>query len=115
MDNNFYNERRARHKPQQQQTGFMTRIIIVQFVLSMLITGILFLSCRGDGGLSQSLKAYYKQICKTDIAVSEIIDNVKRVTSETFSPRVQEEKIKEETNTGEATDTSPVFLFVNDI
>lgn len=112
MDNNFYNERRERHKP-KQQNGFMTKIILTQLVLSLLITGILFLVCRNDSNLSQNIKSFYNGICKTDIAVSEIFDSFKNVVQETFSPNIEDSTGETEPKTGEKADFSPVFLTVN--
>lgn len=112
MDNNFYNERRERHKP-KQQNGFMTKIIITQLVLSLIITGVLFLVCRNDSNLSQNIKSFYSGISKTDIAVSEIFDSFKSVVQETFSPNVEEPSGETESTTGEKADFSPVFLTVN--
>lgn len=113
MDNNFYNERRERRKPQEKQSGFMTKIIITQFVLSLLITGVLFLVCRTDSNLSQNIKSFYQGISKTDIAVSEIFNSFKNVVQETFSPNVEEPSGETESTTGEKADFSPVFLTVN--
>ncbi len=113
MDNNFYDERRERRKPQEKQSGFMTKIIITQFVLSLLITGILFLVCRTDSNLSQNIKSFYQGISKTDIAVSEIFNSFKNVVQETFSPSVEEPSGETESTTGEKADFSPVFLTVN--
>lgn len=113
MDNNFYDERRERRKPQEKQSGFMTRIIITQFVLSLFITGVLFLVCRTDSNLSQNIKSFYQGISKTDIAVSEIFDSFKNVVQETFSPSVEEPSGETESTTGEKADFSPVFLTVN--
>ena len=112
MDNNFYNERRERHKP-KQQNGFMTKIILTQLVLSLFITGILFLVCRNDSNLSQNIKSFYNGICKTDIAVSEIFDSFKNVVQETFSPNIEDSTGETEPTTGEKADFSPVFLTVN--
>ncbi len=112
MDNNFYNERRERRKP-QQQNGFMARIIIIQLVLSLIITGALFLICRTDSNLSQNIKSFYQGISKTDIAVSEIFNSFKNVVQETFSPNVEESSGETESTTGEKADFSPVFLTVN--
>lgn len=114
MDNNFYNERRERRKS-QQQNGFMTKIILTQLVLSLLITGVLYLVCRNESNLSQNIKSFYSGICKTDIAVSEIFDSFKNVVQETFSPSVEIEDGAGETEstTGEKADFSPVFLTVN--
>lgn len=112
MDNNFYDERRERRKPQQEK-GFMTKIILTQLVLSLLISGVLFLVCRNDNNLSQNIKSFYSGICKTDIAVSEIFDSFKNVVQETFSPSVEESTGETESTTGEKADFSPVFLTVN--
>lgn len=113
MDNNFYTERRERRNPQPQQTGFMTRIIIIQLVLSLLITGALFLICRSDTNLSQNIKAFYVGICENDIAVSEIFGSFKNVVKETFSPSVENATGETTNTTGEKVDFSPVFLTVN--
>lgn len=113
MDNNFYNEKHERRKPQEKQSGFMTKIIITQFVLSLLITGVLFLVCRTDSNLSQNIKSFYQGISKTDIAVSEIFNSFKNVVQETFSPNVEEPSGETESTTGEKADFSPVFLTVN--
>lgn len=113
MDNNFYDERRERRKPQEKQSGFMTKIIITQFVLSLLITGVLFLVCRTDSNLSQNIKSFYQGISKTDIAVSEIFNSFKNVVQETFSPSIEEPSGETESTTGEKADFSPVFLTVN--
>lgn len=112
MDNNFYNERRERHKTKQEK-NFMTKIIITQLVLSLIITGVLFLVCRNDSNLSQNIKSFYSGISKTDIAVSEIFDSFKSVVQETFSPNVEEPSGETESTTGEKADFSPVFLTVN--
>ena len=112
MDNNFYNERRERHKAKEGK-GFMTKVIVTQLVLSLLITGFLFLVCRTDSNLSQNIKSFYSRICKTDIAVSEIFDSFKNVVQETFSPNVEESTGETESTTGEKADFSPVFLTVN--
>lgn len=113
MDNNFYNERRERRKPREKQSGFMTRIIIIQFALSLIITGVLFLVCRTDSNLSQNIKSFYSGICKTDIAVSEIFNSFKNVVQETFSQNIEESSGETETTTGEKAVFSPVFLTVN--
>ena len=112
MDNNFYNERRERDKAKEEK-GFMTKVIVTQLVLSLLITGFLFLVCRTDSNLSQNIKSFYSRICKTDIAVSEIFDSFKNVVQETFSPNIEESTGETESTTGEKADFSPVFLTVN--
>ena len=115
MDNNFYEVPRERRRTSENQKSknFMTRIIITQLVLSLIITGVLFLVCRTDSNLSQNIKAFYSSICETDIAVSEIFDSFKNVVQETFSPSVEESTGETETTTGEKAVFSPVFLTVN--
>ena len=91
----------------------MTKIILTQLVLSLLITGIVFLICRNENNLSQNIRTFYSEICKTDIAVSEIFNSFKNVVQETFSPSVEEAMGETESTTGEKADFSPVFLTVN--
>lgn len=93
----------------------MTRIIIIQLVLSLAVTGVLFLVCRTESNLSQNIKTFYSGICETDIAVSEIFGSLKNVVKETFSPSVETEEAsgETETTTGEKAVFSPVFLTVN--
>ena len=115
MDNNFYEVPRERRRTSENQKSknFMTRIIITQLVLSLIITGVLFLVCRTDSNLSQNIKAFYSSICETDIAVSEIFDSFKNVVQETFSPSVEDGAGETDSTTGEKADFSPVFLTVN--
>ena len=115
MDNNFYEVPRERRRATENQKSknFMTRIIIIQFALSLLITGALFLICRTDSNLSQNIKSFYSGICETDIAVSEIFDSFKNVVQETFSPSVEDGAGETDSTTGEKADFSPVFLTVN--
>lgn len=117
MDNNFYTERRERRRTSENQKpkSFMTRIIIIQLVLSLAVTGVLFLVCRTESNLSQNIKTFYSGICETDIAVSEIFGSLKNVVKETFSPSVETEEAsgETETTTGEKAVFSPVFLTVN--
>lgn len=117
MDNNFYTERRERRRTSENQKpkSFMTRIIIIQLVLSLAVTGVLFLVCRTESNLSQNIKTFYSGISETDIAVSEIFGSLKNVVKETFSPSVETEEAsgETETTTGEKAVFSPVFLTVN--
>ncbi len=96
MDNNFYEKNYVRKKEEKNQ-NVMTKVIIVQLVLSLLVSGILFVVCRTDGELSQNIKSYYNEICKTDIAVSTIFSEFKGVVKQTFAP-----SIIEESTTGES-------------
>ncbi len=118
MDNNFYEnrERRQRNKREIDNKSVMTRIIVVQLVLSLMVTGILFSICRKDNALSQNIKIFYATICERDMSVSEILDVFKKVAKTTFSPSVQEETTAQgETNndtTGEKASFSPVYLTV---
>ncbi len=114
MDNNFYEVPRERRKVQKtKQPYFMTQVVVIQLVLSLLITGVLFLVCRTDSNLSQNIKSFYNEICKTDIAVSKILGSLKNVVIETFSPSIEESTGETETTTGEKVNFSPVFLTVN--
>lgn len=114
MDNTYIT-RRERRGQTEKQKGFMTKVVIVQLVLSLLITGILFLVCRTDTNLSDNIKSFYSEISKTDIAVSQIWGSIKNVAKETFSSNVKEEATgeTEESTTGEKAVFSPVFLTVN--
>lgn len=75
MDNNFYEYRREpRPRKEEKTKNFMTKVVVVQLVFSLMISGFLFLICRNDGDLSQGIKSFYEGICEKDIAVSEILD-----------------------------------------
>ncbi len=87
MDNNFY-ERPQRTKAQKRNENVMTKVIVVQLILSLVFSGVLFAVCRTNNDLSNSIKAYYNEICKTDISVSGIVDVFKGVVKETFSPSI---------------------------
>ncbi len=121
MDNNFYEYKRETRprKTDDKSRNIMTKIIAVQLVLSLLISGFLFLICRNDGDLSQGIKSFYSGICENDMTVSEILDVFKNVTKSAFAPTIGEEETEKatgETNndtTGEKADFSPVFLTVN--
>lgn len=123
MDNNFYEYRRGpRPRKEEKPKSIMTKVIAVQLVLSLLISGILFAVCRNDSDLSQGIKSFYASVCKKDITVSEILDVFKNVTKSAFSPSIQEEETEKNetaagetdvTQTGEKADFSPVFLTVN--
>ena len=92
MDNNFY-ERQTRTKRSEKPKNAMTRVIIVQLVLSLAISGILFVICRTDSNLSNNIKTYYSEICKTDISVSGIVDVFKGVVKQTFAPTIHSEGV----------------------
>lgn len=120
MDNNFYEYKRE-NRPRntgEKKKNILTGIIAVQLVLSLLISGLLFLICRNDGDLSQGIKSFYSGICEKDMTVSEILDVFKNVTKSAFAPTIEEEteEAAGETNsdtTGEKVNFSPVFLTVN--
>ncbi len=116
MDNNLYATRRERREQAEKQKNFMSKIIVIQLVLSLAITGVLFLICKTDTNISKNIKTFYADMCKTDIAVSEIWGSIKNVAKETFSSSVEENKATgetEESTTGEKAVFSPVFLTVN--
>lgn len=120
MDNNFYerNTERKRTKVKEKQKNVMTKVIAVQLIMSLIISGILFAICRTDSNLSQNIKAFYSEISKTDIAVSSIFGVFKNVVKQTFAPTLQSEETTEnavgETNSesGEKAVFSPVFLTI---
>lgn len=110
MDNYYYdrNTTSQKKKAKDKQKNFMTRVVVVQLVLSLAISGVLFAICRTDSNLSGEIKHFYSEICKTDIAVSSILNVFKNVAKQTFSPDVQSEEITEE-DSGEMVSFSPVF------
>ncbi len=119
MDNYFYdrNTKGAQNKTKEKPKNFMTRVVVVQLVLSLAISGLLYAICRTDGNLSSEIKNFYNEICEKDIAVSSILDVFKNVVKQTFAPIKHEEMTKEavgETNeeSGEKVIFSPVFLTV---
>ena len=118
MDNYFYDRNTTRKdKTQEKSKSFMTKVVVVQLVLSFVISGLLFAICRADNNLSSGIKSFYNEICEKDIAVSSILDVFKNVAKQTFAPIKQEETTKEsvgETNeeAGEKVTFSPVFLTV---
>ena len=95
MDINFYDRNTSRGKKQEKQKSAMTRVIVVQLILSIVFSGILFAVCRTDSNLSNNIKAYYSEICKTDIAVSGIVDVFKGVVKQTFAPTIHIEDVTE--------------------
>ena len=116
MDNNFYERSSTRNKKREQKKqNVTTKVIIVQLVLSLVVSGIIFVVCKTDSNLSKNIKSYYTEISKTDIAVSTILDVFKNVAKQTFAPTIIEEIASGETteDSGEKTDFSPVFLTVN--
>ncbi len=119
MDNNFYEyKRESRPRKEEKPKNLMTKVVIIQLVLSLLISGLVFLVCRNDGDLSQGIKNFYSGICEKDMTVSEILDVFKNVTKSAFAPSVIEEETENgtgetTTKTGEKADFSPVFLTVN--
>lgn len=123
MDNNFYEyKREPRPRKEEKPKSIMTKIIAVQLVLSLLISGLIFAVCRNDSDLSQDIKSFYAGICEKDMTASQILDVFKKVTKSAFAPSIQEEETEENetaagetdvTQTGEKADFSPVFLTVN--
>ena len=116
MDNDFYERSSIRNKKREQKKqNVMTKVIIVQLVLSLMVSGIIFAVCKTDSNLSQNIKSFYTEISKTDIAVSTIFGAFKNVVKQTFAPTIIEETASGETkeDSGEKADFSPVFLTVN--
>lgn len=95
MDNDFYERKSRKNNNSGKKQNIMKNVIIVQLVLSLLISGIVFAVCKTESNLSQNIKSFYKEISKTDIAVSEFLDVFKNVVKQTFSPMVDEEVASE--------------------
>lgn len=133
MDKNFYEPRsqpRARRvNPKEKPKNAMMRVIAVQFVLSLIVTGVLFAVCRTESELSKNIKLFYSGICENDMTTSEILATFKKVAQFTFAPSTEwdgtffaEEETTEsetenmgetETTAGEKVNFSPAFLTVN--
>ncbi len=114
MDNDFYERspKRSKKKASDKQ-NVMAKVIAVQLVLSLMVSGIIFGVCRTESNLSKSIKEFYCEICKTDIAVSAIFGTLKGVVKQTFAPTLEENTSGETTEeSGEKADFSPVFLTV---
>ncbi|MBQ8767159.1 MAG: hypothetical protein IJZ16_10195 [Clostridia bacterium] len=88
MDNYFYDNKRKQSKEKPQSP--MTKVIVVQLVVSLLVSGVLFMVCKGETEFSDEVKALYNEKCQTDIAASTVIDVLKGVVKETFSPSIVE-------------------------
>lgn len=115
MDNDFYERSSTTNKKREQKKqNVMTKVIVVQLVLSLVVSGIMFAVCKTDSNLSQNIKLVYTEISKTDIAVSNIFSAFKNVVKETFAPTIIEETASGETkeDSGEKADFSPVFLTI---
>ncbi len=115
MDNDFYENKSTRSKKREQKKqNVMTKVIAVQLVLSLIVSGLLFVVCKTESNLSQNIKSFYTEISKNDIAVSTILGVFKNVVKQTFAPMVVEEAASGETTeeSGEKADFSPVFLTV---
>lgn len=115
MDNDFYEKSLTRNKKREQKKqNVMTKVIIVQLVLSLIVSGIMFAVCKTDSNLSKNIKSFYTEVSKTDIAVSTILGAFKNVVKQTFAPTIIEETALGETteDSGEKADFSPVFLTI---
>ena len=112
MDDNFYTRNRERtkqNKKTENKQSFLTKVITVQLVMSLLITGILYAVCRTESKLSENIKNFYAEISENDIAVSSLFDTFKNVVKQTFSPSVEQEK-NTENIAGEEVNFSPDFI-----
>ena len=117
MDNNFYEYRRETRSPRTKEKtqNPMVTVIIVQLVISLLISGLIFLISRNEGELHKGISEFYMGISETDLTPREILDVFKKVAKATFAPIVEDETATGETNTtptGEKADFSPVYLTV---
>lgn len=125
MDNNFYETRRPRTKPiapKEKPKNIMNKVIVIQLVLSLLVTGLLFFVCRTDSELSQNIKTFYSELSKNDMTSSELLATFKKVAEFTFAPSTEwdgtfsvDEAATENAGetTGEEVTFSPVVLTVN--
>ena len=120
MDNNFYEQKRDRKRhdnKKENKNNPLTKVVVTQLVISLLLTAILYGVCSTESQLSQNIKSFYAEICETDIAVSSLFDTFKNVVKQTFSPLVEvsetEESETEESETvaGEEVNFSPDFIF----
>ncbi len=116
MDNSFYErsrERKRLDRKQENKNSPLTKVVITQLVISLLLTVILYGVCSTESQLSQNIKSFYAEICETDIAVSSLFDTFKGVVKQTFSPSVENKETEEKSETlaGEEVNFSPVFNF----
>lgn len=112
MDDNFYTRKRERNTAKKKinnKQSFLTKVLITQLVMSLLLTGILYGVCRTESKLSQNIKSFYAEISENDIAVSSLFDNFKNVVKQTFSPSVEQEE-NTENIAGEEVNFSPDFI-----
>ena len=86
MDDNFYtrkHEKNRANKKLNEKQSFLTKVLAVQLVISLLLTGILYGVCSTQSNLSQNIKSFYAEISKNDIAVSSLFDTFKNVVKQT--------------------------------
>lgn len=113
MDNDFYEYRRRprsrRPTESEKPKNIMTKIIIIQLILSLAVTGILFAVCRTDGNLSHNIKSFYSDISEKDMSVSQIFGVFKKVAQFTFAPSTKWDGTftENETEKEEPTDETP--------
>ncbi len=115
MDNNFYKDKRKNSK-KQEKGNYFSKVLLVQLILSLIITGMLFAICSTQTSLSDNIRNIYSDICQQDFAVSKIFDNVKNVVKQTFAPgSVTEDEINNtsENTAGEEDTFSPVLALVH--
>jgi len=117
MDNNFNEYSRVTHsrKKNENQKNPMMMVIVVQLVISLLISGLIFVISRNEGELHKGISEFYMGISETDLTPREIIDVFKKVAKATFAPIKDAETGEGETNTtptGEKANFSPVYLTI---
>lgn len=94
MDNNFYERgeyrRRsasAKAKDSEKRKNTLSKITLLHLALALVVTGILFLACRGDGGFSKGIKEFYAStVGGRDMAASELLEVFKKAAQFTFAP-----------------------------
>lgn len=113
-------------KTEEKPKNIMNRVIIVQLLLSLLVTGLLYGVCRTDSALAQNIRSFYAQLSANDMSASEVLGTFKKVAKFTFLPSAQQKNEfsadEDETTenagetaeaTGEKAVFSPVYLTVN--
>lgn len=100
MDNSFYEYRReariTERKRREKEQNMTTYILIVQIVLALVITGVIYIATKGDTNLSRGLKEFYSTKVAREIDTSKIEDVFKKVAKTTFAPTYKIEITEEE-------------------
>lgn len=111
MDNNFNEYRREtvrKSTENEQKRGSVSKVIVIQLVLSLAITAFLYGICRTESNLSNNIKSFYSEISAEDMSVSQILGVFKSVTQVTFAPSVTQNATSVDSDEkGNTTDLNP--------